>query len=191
MMDMNKRGFTLVELMLAMSLFIFVMMVATVGFVGINRTFTKGMVRKDLSEGVQRLTESITLTIRNEGQLANLQEAADAGENLSQLCASHTCYVWGKGVGLKKTKGEVTEVVLDERYKVDFLKVTSLTGDLYRVSGIVRTNEDSDFNYDKDKYPNDTQEISCKGSAEVGVSKNCALEKFSFVVSVGGARVSP
>ena len=37
----NSEGFTLIELMLAMTIFSAVMVVATVGFIGMNRTFNR------------------------------------------------------------------------------------------------------------------------------------------------------
>ena len=64
---LNSKGFTLIELMLAMALFTTVLVITTVGFIGINRTFSKGLVRKQLSESVQRTTEDITRTLRAEG----------------------------------------------------------------------------------------------------------------------------
>lgn len=191
----DDRGFTLIELMLSMSLFIFVMIVATVGFVGINRTFTKGLARKQLSESVQRLAEDITTTINNDGGL----NSSNIGRG--QLCSSLSCYVWApysedspdKPSGLRKvTIAEADNpnskggIIIDERYKVDRLDVARIGSEnLYRVSGIIRTADKNAFNFPDDGYPELNQNITCKGSAQEGASTSCSLEKFSFVVRAG------
>lgn len=191
----NQSGFTLIELMLAMTLFISVMIVATVGFVGINRTFSKGLVRKQLSETVQRLTEDMTTTINNEGGLDSTNSKSENGKVCSQL----TCYVWtpyqtddeGSPGLYKVALGDVDVAgqpdtkkvtIADERYKVDKFSVVSIGGGLYRVTGIIRTKDLDAFEIaDPLNYPANG-EIFCKGSAQDGASQNCALEKFSFVV---------
>ena len=73
------KGFTLVELMLAMTVFSTVMVIATVGFIGMSRTFNRGLIRKDLSEYSQSATEDITRTIRGLGSTANFTNC-NAGE---------------------------------------------------------------------------------------------------------------
>ncbi len=194
----DNKGFTLIELMLAMSLFTFVMIIATVGFVGINRTFTKGVARKQLSESVQRLTDDMTKTILNGGAFSSV--AMDETNN-EKLCNVSTCYVWrpytassnkNETFGLVKRPNDGTskidgEVLVDKRYKIDYLRVNNIDGtNLYRVTGIIRSADVSAFNLaDSSKYPTDNQDISCKGSAQANVSTNCALEKFSFVIRVG------
>lgn len=61
---LSPRGFTLIELLLAMTLFVTIILLFTAGFIGINRTFTRGMIRKQLSESVQTVTENISHAIR-------------------------------------------------------------------------------------------------------------------------------
>jgi len=194
--SINKNGFTLVELMLAMSLFITVMIVATVGFVGINRTFSKGLVRKNLSEGLQRSIEDISRTVRVHGQL---DEKTQADSSVLGLCSETQCYLWQSYVqgadrigGLYKIQGgfDVSkfgsgEELLDERFVVDRLDIDILASspDLVRISGVIRTNEDSAYTI-VDGKPDETV---CKGSAEEGASQNCALEKFNTVVRKVGA----
>lgn len=198
--SMNKKvrnqqeGFTLVELMLAMSLFITVMVVATAGFVGMNRTFTKGVVRKQLSEGVQRTSEELTRSLRSGGELVATDPEDGADEQSIRNTAS--CFIWGATRLYKSSGCSIAEAnnrieLLDRRFAVDFLKVENLTGDLYRITGVFRTAEEGAFAYandDREAYlqsqnPND---IFCKGSAQAGADQNCALERLDIVVNAKG-----
>jgi prepilin-type N-terminal cleavage/methylation domain-containing protein len=176
----NQAGFTLIELMLAMTLFTSVMIVATVGFVGINRTFSKGLVRKNLSEGVARLVSDVSSTIQNEGKLTDVSSTL--------ICGTTTCYDSSSGGlirGIKQPDGKLSKSnqseILDSRYKVENLQVKSVgyTGDLYRITGVARTKDDESFEKDKD-----TGELICRGSAKGGARDNCALQRINFVVRV-------
>lgn len=199
----NSAGFTLIELMLAMSLFTFVMIIATVGFVGINRTFTKGVARKQLSESVQRLIDDITTSINNGGKFTQNNEEISKGK----LCNTSVCYIWtpydkarpSDTEGLYKVSsgnvsvdGAKKTYLVDSRYKVDYLQVDPLDTNLYRVTGIIRSADETAFNFptgeNANKYPAENQDITCKGSAQEGASTSCALEKFSFVIRVGAGR---
>lgn len=192
--SINKEGFTLVELMLAMSLFITVMIVATVGFVGINRTFSKGLVRKNLSEGLQRSVEDITRSVRVYG--SDFSKSTVENTNVATYCVEGSlCYVWeeydsnndNRKGGLYRVNGEFDpntyrdgEELLDERFVVDKLVIDPIPNEsgLVRISGVIRTNESDAYNIDK----NDLTNTICKGSAQEGASQNCALEKFNTVV---------
>lgn len=199
----NQQGFTLIELMLAMTLFISVMMVATVGFIGINRTFSKGMVRKQLSESVQRITEDMTRSIRSNGSSSLTK--AQVPETDSQ-CTGSVCYIWPLGDdgpgGLYRVPADSVSVneyatsgikLLDERFVVDYLDVgpVGLSDDLSRVKGMFRLRDETAFNKftAQDGTP-EKEKTVCKGSAESGASQNCALEKFNFVVSTSAGSPS-
>lgn len=197
--SVNQKGFTLIELMLAMTLFISVMMVATVGFIGINRTFSKGMVRKQLSESVQRVTEDMTRSIRYNGN-SQLTKSVVAVSEAESLCTSSVCYVWPIGtagadgpgglyrvpIGLISTYATSGTKILDERFVVDYLGVSPVAdrGDLSRVKGMFRLRNRQAFIFfeDENRLP-EKEKTVCKGTAQEGASQNCALEKFNFVVS--------
>lgn len=190
----NVKGFTLVELMLAMSLFITVMVVATAGFVGMNRTFTKGVVRKQLSEGVQRTSEELTRALRSGGQLSAGE--VEEGSNERSIANSSTCFIWQQTKLYTYSKCSVAEAssrieLLDQRFAVDFLAVENLSGDLYRIKGVFRTADETAFSYEEDDRAaylesQNLNGIFCKGSAQVGSDQNCALEKLDIVVNAKG-----
>ncbi len=194
MKSRNTKGFTLVELMLAMSLFISILVISTTAFVGINRTFSRGVTRKQLSEAAQRTVEEVTRSIREGGSKPEITTVTDYGA----VCNSQACFVWktpSTDNGLIKTvSNDVTNAsgaykIVDDRYKVDFIKIDKLpvTDDnkLYRISGVMRIIEDEAFTIESDYYSSqDPSKINCKGTTEVGASRSCALEKFEFVVNM-------
>ena len=192
MNNFNNKGFTFIELMLAMTLFISIMVIATVGFVGINRTFSKGLVRKQLSEAVQRSVEDITRTIRSQGVLSNYSTLPDGSQGA--LCSTSVCYVWGDSDtgGLYRTSLSAVEdfqegtELLDSRFIVDVLRVENISGQkMERLRGVFRTNDESAFNISRSTSGEITDPFSttCLGTAQDGATTNCALEKFDFVVS--------
>ncbi len=198
----NQHGFTLIELMLAMTLFISVMMVATVGFIGINRTFSKGMVRKQLSESVQRVTEDMTSSIRSNGSSSLTK--AQVPETDSQ-CTGSVCYIWPLGDdgpgGLYRVPADPVSVneyatsgtkLLDERFVVDYLDVSPVgdSTDLSRVTGMFRLRDKNAFTFSYKDGVLEKEKTACRGSAEAGASQNCALEKFNFVVSTSASSPS-
>lgn len=197
----TNYGFTIIELLLAMTIFVSVMIVATAGFIGINRTFSKGLARKQLSETVQKVTDDITLTINNEGGLGTIQPTNLPSSDYKAVCGTSTCYVYpgfnitddaGMFKARLNTDGTIDLAnkvyVVDDRYKVDLLNVDSVTYGLKRISGIIRSKDIASFDIPETGYPVvgqdvDTQNITCKGS---GAATNCALEKFSFIVNTNG-----
>lgn len=65
MIRKNKDGFTLVELMLAMTFFSFVLLFVVSGFVQINRTYTRGVTQKDIQNAARAVVDDISDAIRN------------------------------------------------------------------------------------------------------------------------------
>lgn len=59
----KDRGFTLVELMLAMALFSFILMFALSGFVHINRSYNKGLTVKRVHDASRIIMDQLTRSI--------------------------------------------------------------------------------------------------------------------------------
>ncbi|MBP9738483.1 prepilin-type N-terminal cleavage/methylation domain-containing protein [Candidatus Saccharibacteria bacterium] len=206
----SEQGFTLIELLLAMTLFSVILVVSTLGFVGINRTYTRGAIRKQLSESVQRLNQDITATVRNP-QAANptVCTAADGAPNCPSewevVCLSGARYAWKKlddtAGGLYKDAkfcGDAVDTatatkIVDTRFIVESLSVTSLTNGLFNTQGIIRTADSSaltttDNSGSIDRAPTDYwKNIKCKGSSAGGVVQTCAVESFNFVINSQGS----
>lgn len=199
----NQKGFTLIELMLAMALLVTVLMLSTVGFIGINRTYSRGVVRKELSEFSQIITEDITRAIRT-GSQSSLPSSCDGttgdqcpGIGWKALCFTTSRIFWQDTGGLyNDTKAcddsadtNAAKTYYDDRYKTVLLQVEPVTGvrSLFRVKGVLRTADDSAFNI-PGSGTNEEKAFgtACKGTAEGNVG-SCTIEKFNFVVNARGA----
>ncbi len=200
----NQRGFTLVELLLAMTLFTTVMVISTAGFIAMNRSFTRGTVRRQLSEGVQRTTEDITRMIRTIPQNATAfsctsgkSDCAD-GTGYQVLCLAGGRYFWGE-TGLYRDVAACTDSLnvgqaqelLDTRYRVMRLKITPLktanseqvlSGALFQVAGTFTTADQEALN-----NSNDPETVRCKGSVLSSAVRTCAVERFQTILNARGA----
>jgi prepilin-type N-terminal cleavage/methylation domain-containing protein len=204
----DETGFTLIELLLAMTLFSLMMIIATAGFLGMNRAYTKGVVRKQISEAAQSASEDITRTLRTDGRaLSQFNECSNTapqkngcpslgGSWRGAICFASVRYIWG-GTALYKQTGEVSGCasstnsyeanglkVIDSRYRVEQLQITPLEqANLFEISGVIRTTDDSTFN---NLLDTDKTKITCKGSAFLGSTGVCAVEKFKFIINARG-----
>lgn len=207
----NEKGFTLVELLLAMVLFSLTMVIATVGFIGMNRSYTRAVVRKQLSENVQSVTDSLTKAIQSDGRALNKYKECPSGDGAASincpsnpsstwkgiLCFAGSRYIWSER-GLYKQTGpasacsttvaanyqESTAQIVNPRFKVDLLTVDPVPGNsMFVIKGVVRTSEDSAF-----ENLGNPAEIRCKGSAS-GLAQTCSIERFNFIVNGRGGEV--
>jgi len=145
-----------------MGLFSVILVVSTAGFIGINRTYTRGAIRKQLSESVQRLSSDLSQELARPqtlgvGGAACGVDGVDCPENgFKAICLSGVRYTWYNTTddngGLYKdtkecgarveTSDSTTAEVVDGRYVVealDFLPVGSSSSGLYQLKGIIRT----------------------------------------------------
>lgn len=210
--SITAEGFTLTELMLAMVLFTTVLVLSTVGFIGMNRTFSRGTIKKQLSEGVQAFSEDVTRTLRAQPTNA-LPGKCDGVDNNCKnkvkpdwqwLSFANACYLWQSPTvenyeaGLYKKSGPCTNTSLDDkitvlstRYVVRVApEVKLIEGDtdgsqLYSVSGVFTTPED-DAIHVKDTSTDPNDNWRCKGTTESENVATCAVEEFNFVVNPRG-----
>lgn len=202
----NKQsGFTLTELMLAMVLFSTVLVISTIGFIGMNRTFNRGVIKKQLSEGVQMTSEDISRTLR--AQPANRPPTVcsenEGGDECPVVEGWHTmtfatvCYLWPAAEdvgGLFKRSGSCAddnkkEEVLDTKYRVRELKISPINmgsdSALYNVSGVFTTMSSEAIHFPSEEDP----AWRCKGTAEHPDVVTCAVETFSVIISPQGGAV--
>jgi prepilin-type N-terminal cleavage/methylation domain-containing protein len=192
----NNNGFTLTELMLAMVLFSTVLVISTVGFIGMNRTFNRGVVKRQLSESVQAVSEDVGRTLR----LQPVTREPEVCNSIDDCSGWHTiefatvCYKWpdqNDEGGLYRQAGSCVsdqsgEVILPDRYKVRELSVRQIdSGDgglLYGVSGVFTT-----MNLDAIHQPSEEEpRWRCKGTAEHPDVASCAVEAFSIIINPQG-----
>lgn len=201
----NRAGFTLIELLLAMTLFTTVMVVATVGFIAMNRGFNRGLIRKQLSEAVQSVNEDITRSVRAEGaktinavNCSGTSGGSCPPNGWEAICLGRTRYVWKSAeTGLYKDLGPCSAsvninnstLVLSERFSVKKFTLTTVNlpseitneaSGIVRVQGLFTTNTPSALTTDQSGDP------ICKGSAENSAVNSCATESFNFLITARG-----
>lgn len=206
----SSEGFTLVELMLAMTVFIAITMLFTAGFIAINRTFARTVIRKQLAESVQVINENITNALR-QGNVSTAPVPCSSGDSScsspsgemdlqewSVLCVGDTRFYWSEAVGSMYVDRQNCEdddlnaadarALLDERFVVDAFSITPMpvgSARLYSVAGVVRTINRDAFTFDED----DLFQTTCRGSSQSPFAQTCAIEKFSFIVNAQGGGV--
>ncbi len=197
-MFQDNRGFTLIELLLAMTLFSTVMIIATTGFVGMNRSFNRGVIQKELSEASQSIADNITQSLRAEGTGSQVQlcdeNSSDPGNCLvgwSAVCFGQVRYLWSvssNNSGMSKDTGPCSEplsndaiTVLNERYRVRAFEVSKIdTAGLFRVRGVFTTRDQSGLTAFDQADPFAT---TCLGTSQAVAARTCSVEKFSFIIS--------
>jgi prepilin-type N-terminal cleavage/methylation domain-containing protein len=199
--NLNSQGFTLTELMLAMVLFSTVLVVSTVGFIGMNRTFSRGTIKRQLSQDIQTVSTDITRTLRLQPVGGSLPEYCNGGvgcstADLQTLAFGSVCYLWPMATapdrgGLYKKSGSCnsasdTVQIMGSRYMVRSMEVSSVGVDdsIYRFSGIFSTLLDEAIRFD-----NTGKVLSCKGTAESPEVASCAVQKFEFSINRQGESI--
>ncbi len=193
--SINEQGFTLTELMLAMVLFSTVLVVSTVGFIGMNRTFSRGTIKRQLSQDIQTVSAEITRTLRSEPvggsepQYCNGETCSP--EDWQTLAFGSVCYLWPISTapdrgGLYKQPGTCNPAaemkkIMSSRYMVRSMEVSSINPEIYRFSGIFSTLVDDAIRFDEQG-----KAVSCKGTAESPDVASCALQKFEFSINRQG-----
>lgn len=205
----SSEGFTLVELMLAMTVFIAITMLFTAGFIAINRTFARTIVRKQLAESVQVVNEKITNTLRQNSLSSTPIPCSSNDSSCSSpsggmtgewqvLCVGEVRFYWGASAGgmyadqQKNCEDDALDIVnadtiLDERFVIDAFTIHGVAGagHLYSVAGVARTINDNAFNIDE----SDPFQTTCRGTTQSPFAQTCAIEKFSFIVNAQGGSV--
>ncbi len=205
----NKTGFTLVELLLAMTLFSLTMVIVTAAFIAMNRSYTKGAIRKQIAESSQAASDDLTKTIRTEGRALEKftvcknepsQPSACPAQNSTWkgvLCFAKVRYIWNDA-GLYKQEGDAgvcnadttsfvqdSLTIIDPRFTVEAIMIDPVSNQagLFRVNGVIRTKDPDAFNNLGDS---DKSKITCKGSSFIA-GRTCAIEKFDYIISARGA----
>lgn len=212
--SLRQGGFTLTELMLAMVLFSTILVISTVGFIGMNRTFNRGNIKKQLSSAVQKLSDDITRTMRAQSTnstplscyVTNDDDTDDCDEVVAKgwswLSFSHTCYFWQDASmadasgGLYRSSGPCAAdssnrkiELLSERYVVRAgIKVERVGADPKVGTQLYAISGVVTTKEDDAIHiPVDANDTwRCKGSAESSNVATCAVQQFNFIVNPRG-----
>lgn len=154
----SEKGFTLIEIMLAMAVFSFVLMITVAGFVQVNRQYTKGITVRKAQDSARTIVEQIGREIRT-------SKIISFNKPDRKLCINdNILYTWSlanSGSGFLGTTGERlirhsggsggncnssgatrTEMLVPNTYPIEF-NVDS-NGNLHKVTiGIVVESDDN------------------------------------------------
>lgn len=183
---LNKAGFTLVELLLAMAFFSFILLFITTGFLLVSRAYNKGITVKITQDEGRRFIEQLTREMRTASSISTATDCVSLGDNIYQwsihvvptdpLTPTWLVKETNKTCGDKAS--DITdpgvERVLNDRIGVQFLEVKQLSGgQFYTIHMVLSTTE-------KDLIDNPGQNAQC--STDTG-SQYCDIVEFSTIVS--------
>lgn len=163
MIKLDRKGFTIIELLLSTAFFTVVMLMVVAGYVQINRSYVRGLTTKEVQNASRAVVDDISRAIRDAD---NAQEVDTSG--LNRLCFGQTRYVWNQetdgsfsNVTFSDTSNFITlarstapasctdpivenqpttEVLLDERLEVQYLDVSQIgTTDSFRIKLVIST----------------------------------------------------
>lgn len=199
----NESGFTILELMLAMTVFSLVLVAAAAGLIQVGRMYYKSVITTRTQDTNRAVIDEITRSVQFSGSIPNIVEDADTGDIMA-FCVGNVRYtpnpdpnaVVGDGSTIGLFKDEVgssscpaesdlsslagsdgTEL-LGEHMRLTRFEVDSIPDtDQYRVTvWIAYGDEDDLFHIDED-----TNRYTCQSGA-IG-SEFCAISELSSVVS--------
>lgn len=155
MIKTDKAGFTLVELLLAMAFFSFILLFVTTGFIMVNRAYNKGLTVKLVQDEGRRVIEDISRSIRVASPLG-IDTTVDC------LAINGNRYYWsvpidsndsaspkqlikedGKGCSDSITNPAGGENVLNDRVGVQYMEVSTVGGSnsVYMIKIVLSTAE--------------------------------------------------
>lgn len=112
-MAAKDRGFTIIELMLAMAFLSMLLMAIAIATIHIAKLYDRGMTIRTVNQSGRDLVASITRDARSFGSLTeHIVEPASDTNNLGRLCLGTVSYLWNQpdrlraGTGVRyKTSG--------------------------------------------------------------------------------------
>ncbi len=95
----RQKGFTLVELLLSMAFFSFILLFVVTGFIQINRAYTRGITTKEVQTSTRDVMDEISKAIRD-------SEAVTVTSN--SLCIGSLHYVWNMTPSGPPSPGDIS-----------------------------------------------------------------------------------
>lgn len=192
MKRLNRKGFTLVELMIATAVFSVIMMISLYAFIQINRLYTKGINIAKTQDAVRNITTDLGSQIQLTTGTPNINTNAAGGT----ICIGKKLYTFninnsetGSGNALVSeqiTEGDCMGIVAKEDRRVLLPKGTRLLvfnvvespHPLYKIT--VSLLNGGDDLVQKGTDPTDYSLWRCNGN--IKGSEYCALSKIETVV---------
>ncbi len=150
----SDEGFTLVELLMAMAFFSFILLFITTGFLIVGRAYNKGITVKLVQDEGRRVMEQLTRDMRTASSINT--------SDLECIAINETIYYWSvpiddtnsaspkfllrednKSCSSRTNNPAASGVqnVLHERLGVQDMKITEMGGKFYKIELVLSTNE--------------------------------------------------
>ncbi|MDX1765796.1 MAG: prepilin-type N-terminal cleavage/methylation domain-containing protein [Candidatus Saccharimonadales bacterium] len=145
----NNQGFTLIELILALAFFSFVLLFAIAGFVQINRSYNKGITVKRVHESGRLVIEDIARVIRTSQGPVDTSKVNLVGTR--RFCVGGVRFAWneigdgasretffnggGKMINLSRTQSGACTDPINEDLSESYLDLPSNDNDPNKVPG--------------------------------------------------------
>ena len=102
----KQRGFTLIELMLAMAFLSILLIAVAVITIQVGRLYDKGQTLKAVNQAGRDLSDSLRRDAQSVGSIPNTYVApSQASGELGRLCLGTVSYVWNTAENLRSNKG--------------------------------------------------------------------------------------
>jgi len=168
---MNKKGFTLVELLLATALFSFVLLFVTAAFVQVSRAYNKGIIVKRTQETARSVIQEMSRALNTATSGQNTTDAVISFSNNPdrRLCVGDLRFGWNEGFRpdtshetysngnnfalVRSDSGSCSDdfdqnqsvEMIDERLIVQDIQINEiLAGSVYNLCVIITVNNDDD-----------------------------------------------
>lgn len=191
----DSRGFTLMEILFAMTIFTSAVLLMTTIFIALNRSFSQGTARKELSEASQVLAEDISRVIRMQGANNPIETCGTLPAGFdSSLRIGSISYAWrtasdSQARGVWKGNAQCSNLefrLVDDRFTLRELRVTPIEDanlddiSLYRIQGVMTSGNDSGLIFPEGSWINDTNS-GCRPRSSS--NRNCSIERFNFILN--------
>lgn len=91
----KERGFTLIELMLALAFISFILVFAITTIIQVMRTYNKGLAVKDINQTARASLEDMSRYIRTTTP-SKIKAVSQGGGNAGRTCLGGVSYVWNE-----------------------------------------------------------------------------------------------
>lgn len=124
-----RRGFTLIELMLAMTFISILLIAITMTIIQISNIYNHGITLKEVDQAGRTLSAELQRTIRSSSQF-DITDTGNVyvkqGDWGARLCLGSYSYIWnyGKALNTNDPKGQNLNVYDDSEADIRFVKVS-------------------------------------------------------------------
>jgi len=135
----GNRGFTLIELMLAMTFISILLLAIALTIVQIANIYNKGMINKELNQSSRTIADEFGLAMRSSGSFSLSTKYVDRAWG-GRLCMGQYSYIWNYGLALANqntnrnqysgpnTSGNVVTSGGVTRYEISLVKAPDAGG---------------------------------------------------------------